>query len=115
MESPLGSTEMKFEHDRSRKLSVFFTSSKPWNEESLAQGCRDMSPTVTSIFEAAWNGDVTLLEELLRSPRKTSLANVNDIFGRTPLHLGNNNTVPQNEIYHVSLITSSDVDFINFL
>ena len=107
MDSSLGSAELKFEHEKSRKLSVFFTSSKPWNEESLAQGCRDMSPTVTSIFEAAWNGDVSLLEEVLRSPRKIGLVNANDIFGRTPLHLGNHNSImPQNDNCHVWLITS---------
>jgi hypothetical protein len=73
-----------------RKHSVLFSSYDAWNEDSILQSFREMSPSIGNILEAAWTGQVQELEELLgQDETLDSLKEglIRDSTGRTPLHL----------------------------
>lgn len=76
-----------------RKPSVLFSSQDTWNEENIIQSFKELSPSVTALFEAAWTGDLCQLEELLNQEenlvklKDTGQTGFRDSEGRTPLHL----------------------------
>jgi len=78
---------------RERKQSVLVASYEAWNDESIAQAFRDLSPSVSAILDTAWNGHLKQLEELLEEEEnleKVKSNSLRDCYGRTPLHLGKN-------------------------
>ncbi|CAL8091609.1 unnamed protein product [Orchesella dallaii] len=74
-----------------RKLSVLFSSYDAWNEEHIVQSFKELNnPTATSIFEAAWSGNLEGLKEILEDEENLSRLKEDgwrDNEGRTPLHL----------------------------
>ena len=80
----------KLARDKARKQSIFFSTSIGWNENSLSHRIKDLSPSRGSLFEAAWNGEVGVIEEILnQNPDDISTSiNIRDTNGCTPLHLG---------------------------
>lgn len=73
-----------------RKLSVLFSSYDVWNEENIIQCFKELTPNATTVFEAAWTGKLSLLQEFLKEPdnlKKLQASEFRDGEGRTPLHL----------------------------
>jgi hypothetical protein len=74
-----------------RKQSVLFSSYDAWNEETIVQSFRDLSPEIGNVLEAAWGGENERLKELLEDPEtqdKLRKGLIRDPEGRTPLLLG---------------------------
>ncbi|CAG7816023.1 unnamed protein product [Allacma fusca] len=86
IEPPIDDPMLQVRREKVRKQSVFFTSRKTWNNESITSSFRDLSPSIGSVLEAAWNGDLNRLEELLGRENPLNV-NASDVYGRTPLHL----------------------------
>ncbi|ODM98235.1 Transient receptor potential channel pyrexia [Orchesella cincta] len=74
-----------------RKLSVLFSSHDAWNEEHIVQSFKELNnPTATSVFEAAWSGNLLGLTEILDDEENLNRLREDgwrDNEGRTPLHL----------------------------
>lgn len=70
-----------------RKQSVLFSSYDAWNEETIAQSFREMTPQIGNVLEAAWSGENGTLEELLKESETLDLlrkGQLRDREGRTP-------------------------------